>query len=247
MNAPQSYLELKTGNPIPGENFEVFTIKDVLTKEAIDELYRHIEKHQSYFILKPWGCRAWHMAMPDIVISQVTAAVQKYIPDLEFHEAAFAKYSTDYGLKSKLVPHADYPRKGAPRQKRIADERGVKSHEITYRPQSVVIDLQLKHDTDWPIVVEYKKFQLTDNEAIVMSGSQQIHWRDGYMQEGTHLDMLFCWFIWKDERSQIDDQFSIIEERSDHVCKDINIWNGRELFDSKETLYAHNKSNLENM
>jgi len=241
MSAPEGYLKLKAGKPIPGEDFKVFTIKEVLTKEAIDELYAHIDKYKSHFRLKPWGCRAWHISMPDIVISQVSAAVEKYLPGLEFHEAAFAKYSTDYGLKSKLVPHADYPRKGSPRQKRIADERGVKSHEGTYRPQSVVIDLQLKHDVDWPIVVEYEKFQLTDNEAIVMSGSQQIHWRDGYMPKGTHLDMLFCWFIWKDEREQIKDQFYIIEERSDYVCKDINIWNGEELLDSKETLYEHKK------
>jgi hypothetical protein len=241
MSAPEGYLKLKAGNPIPGEDFPVFTIKDILTKEAIEELYTHIDKYRSHFTLKPWGCRAWHIAMPDIVISQVSAAVSKHVPGLEFHEAAFAKYSTDYGLKSKLVPHGDYPRKGSPRQKRIADERGVKSHELSYRPQGVVVDIQLKHDVDWPIIVEYEKFQLEDNEGIVMSGSQQIHWRDGYMPKGTHLDMLFCWFIWEDEREQIPGQLAIIEERSDYICQDVGIWNGKELLDSEEVLTEHKK------
>lgn len=246
MSAPKEYLELKAKHRIPDEDLQPFYIDNIFTQDALDELYDYINKHKSHFALKDWGIRTWHVPMPEIIKSQATAAILKHMPGLEFYEAGFGKYSTDWGLKNKLSPHADYPKIGRPIVKRHLDDLGIKSHEDDHRPQTIILDIQLKHDVDWPIFVEYEKFQLSDNQGLVFSGTQQIHWRN-YMPVGTHVDMLFVHFVWADDRRQIDNQREITNERTDFICKDINLWSGEELLDSEETLYAHKKFDLYNM
>jgi hypothetical protein len=231
MSAPDKYIELKSKHSVPDENFKPFYIDNIFTQEAIDELYAYIQKHKSYFIIKPWGIKSWHLPMPDIIISQATAALLKHIPNLEFCEASFGIYSTDWGLKSKLAPHCDHKYSGRPIVKRPLDEKGIKSHDDDYLEQGIVLDVQLKHDVDWPIFIEYEKFQLTDNQGLVFSNTQQIHWRD-YMPAGKHLDKLFLYFFWSDHRYQIENQTEIMEERANFVRKNTKIWSHKELFNS---------------
>jgi hypothetical protein len=61
------------------------------------------------------------------------------------------------------------------------------------------LDVQLKSNINWPIVVEGKEIQLGDNDAVTFSGTHQIHWRAPLeFKDGDFIDMLFCHFSLKD-------------------------------------------------
>ena len=74
-------------------------------------------------------------------------------------EISYAIYSPKFGYKPKLFPHFDT---------HAADG------------QRITVDIQIKStlDFNWGIVVEEKPFYINNNEALVFSGTQQIHWRE---------------------------------------------------------------------
>jgi hypothetical protein len=46
---------------------------------------------------------------------------------------------------------------------------------------------------DWPIVVEKEKYILQDNQALIFSGTHEVHWRDKKtFAKGEYLDMIFA-------------------------------------------------------
>jgi hypothetical protein len=100
-----------------------------------------------------------------------------------------------------LFPHWDFPR--VPKRYFFDDVK-----------QNIVFDIQLDADYEWPVVVEGEEFVLKNNQALVFSGTQQIHWRKGYLPVGKTVDMLFCYFTFADERVLGENQFDIMEKRA---------------------------------
>ncbi len=90
---------------------------------------------------------------PKIVEDRVLEIAAQYgHPDLRFTHITSFEYNAKYG-NPKLPVHTD---KNA---------------------SQFTIDYQLKSNFDWSNFVMGKKFTLKDNDALIFSGSHQLHWR----------------------------------------------------------------------
>ena len=106
-------------------------------------------------------------------------------------ELSFARYSREYGYEPKLFPHFD-----------THDKDG----------QRITLDIQLNSTTPWAVVVEGESFNLDNNDGLVFSGTQQVHWRENKKLSNTDkVDMLFVHFRYADHRPWGKDQKLILE------------------------------------
>ena len=62
-----------------------------------------------------------------------------------------------------------------------------------FEVHKLTLDVQINSTLDWPIVVEGKEFLLKNNEGVVFSGTDQIHWRaPADLSDTDVVDMMFC-------------------------------------------------------
>jgi hypothetical protein len=156
--------------------------KDVFTKEELDSLYSVIDLSQTEntSIVTIYGQKAWFVNLPDSIKNKVSDLANKIYGDkVKLEEICFARYSKEYGDFPTLTPHYDN----------------------TFKESRVTIDVQLKSNMDWPIVIQDKSFNLQDNEAITFSGTNQIHWREyKEFKDSDFIEMLFCHFSLEDKK-----------------------------------------------
>jgi len=101
--------------------------------------------------------------------------------DLELESISFTRYSLDYG-NPKLLPHVD----------------------TNFKQPRLTFDVQLKSNTSWPIIIENVEYVLNNNEALIFSGTHQVHWRKKKIfNQGEHVDMLLCQFSEKTEKDNL--------------------------------------------
>jgi hypothetical protein len=92
---------------------------------------------------------------------------------------SFARYSIEYGERPNLTPHYDN----------------------NFIEQRLTLDIQLKSNIRWPIVVEGSRFILNNNEGLTFSGTHQIHWREYVeFEKQDFVEMLFCHFSLKNKK-----------------------------------------------
>lgn len=92
--------------------------------------------------------------------------------DLELESISYTKYSLNYGLPN-LSPHVD----------------------TNFIQPRVTFDIQLDSNISWPILIEEKEYILENNQALVFSGTHQVHWRKKInFNENEYVDMLLCQF-----------------------------------------------------
>ena len=102
----------------------------------------------------------------------ITSAQNNADVALELESISFTRYSLDYG-KPDLPPHVD----------------------TRFKQPRLTFDIQLDGNTLWPIVVEGEKYTLKNNQALIFSGTHQVHWRERKsFNSGEYLDMLLCQF-----------------------------------------------------
>jgi hypothetical protein len=107
-----------------------------------------------------------------IVETIVSSAQNHSNVALQLESISFTRYSLDYGIP-ELPPHVD----------------------TSFKQPRLTFDVQLKGNTSWPIVVEDDKYILKNNEALIFSGTHQIHWRERKsFNSGEYIDMLLCQF-----------------------------------------------------
>jgi hypothetical protein len=85
----------------------------------------------------------------------------------------FCRYTLDTGVAPSLSPHYD----------------------VAFDKEVLTLDIQLKKFIvgDWPIVVEKEKYILQDNQALIFSGTHEVHWREKRtFAKGEYLDMIFA-------------------------------------------------------
>jgi len=106
--------------------------------------------------------------------------------DLQMESISFARYSSKYGTPS-LHPHTD----------------------TNYKEPRLTFDVQLDGNITWPIIVEHKEYLLSNNDAVVFSGTHDIHWRSKkVIKNDEYVDILLCQLSEKtDNLNTIDNEF----------------------------------------
>jgi len=79
----------------------------------------------------------------------------QYGEDLVFTYAKWVRYSTRYG-SPHVPPHVDS------------------------NPCAYTFDIQLRSTIGWPLVVSGTEFSMTDGDAVLYMGEDQLHWRPKY-------------------------------------------------------------------
>ena len=107
-------------------------------------------------------------------------------------DCSFARYSEEFNAKPKLFPHTDLRK--TPR---------------------MLLDIQLRSDSDWDLIVEETNYPLKDNQALIFHGTNQVHWREKkYISPHARVDMLFINFEFKDVQEFPVYHTDIVEKRS---------------------------------
>jgi hypothetical protein len=153
---------------------ENIIIKDILTQDQIDHIYSVIDStpEEKTHIQRRLGHKAYLVGLGEDLRKYFEEIIQKhYGEEWVLTDYQFARYSSKFGYKPKLYPHFD-------------DAFDV--HKLT-------LDIQVKSTIDWPLVVEGKEFLLKDNDGLVFSGTDQIHWRtEAELSEDDVVDLIFC-------------------------------------------------------
>ena len=189
---PAIYNEELEKGIVPNRDFEVFVYKNIITEEQKKLVYYEVEKIIDNFITQDFvGHRAWTFHNEEL---------QKYLTiwmsdvlgeQMILSELSFARYSRKYGYEPKLFPHFDTHEKDG---------------------QRITLDIQLNATTPWAVVVENESFNLENNDGLVFSGTQQIHWRENKkLLDTDEVDMLFVHFGYADNRPLSKDQKLILE------------------------------------
>jgi hypothetical protein len=155
---------------------------DIFTNEELKLLYDQIDYNETNnaTIVNIFAQKAWHTQMPKEIIDKMCKIAKNiYQQDLILEEISFARYSNEYGKHPVLTPHYDN----------------------SFLEQRLTIDVQLKSNISWPIVIEGRSFLLKDNSAITFSGTHQVHWREHRdFLENDFIEMLFCHFSLKHKK-----------------------------------------------
>jgi hypothetical protein len=170
------FFDLNLDNDEYQDHTDNFIISNIFSDEDIETIYEHIEKTpvDKTFDQPDYGHTAYFSWLPENIVKKIEdMANNNYHKPLVLRELSFARYDTRNGRTPLLYPHFDNP---------------FQERRITY-------DIQVRGTKPWPLVVEGKSFELKDNEALVFSGTHQIHWREHTIfNDDDYVDMIFCHF-----------------------------------------------------
>ena len=163
-------------------NFPTMTIDNVFTQDQIDRIYKErfedatTKKMQdgSPFVFADESCGYITSVypLPKDVQETILQVMQKrsffLIDKVESH---FPRYTLDSGSNPQLKPHYD---------------RGLEYASLT-------LSIQLKTTLEWPVCVGKDDYNIKENQAIMFSGSHQLHWRpDITFKEDDYHDIIVC-------------------------------------------------------
>lgn len=170
-------------------------IKEVLSKEEIEEVYWLVEQSYNKYLMRTFTQTVSDFDLPYRIAKKIISHAE-YISGecgLEIESYQFAKYNKvvdDDGvvLMPNLTPHCD----------------------LTFTEPRFTFDYQIGGNTSWPIYVEGRGYALANNEAITFSGTHQVHWRQRKTFSDTdYIDMVF--FHLK-KRTGVPYEASVIEK-----------------------------------
>jgi len=204
----KKYNELKIQQgKIDNEDFQVMIIDDVLLPEQIEHVYSIINNtDESQTTIKSFaGHKLWNVDLGNSIQERVSKIVtdnilQNVVLEKDY---TFARYSKEFGYIPKLFPHFD-----------------------TRESQTIVCDIQLNSTTKWGIVVEGKTYYLNFNQALIFSGTQQMHWREKKeLNDLDKVDMIFCHLRYDPLKPLDVDQNKKLLERSWVLMEETGITN----------------------
>ena len=189
---PAIYNEDLENGIVPNRDFEVFVYKNIITEEQSKLIYNEVERIKDSFITQDFvGHRAWNFHNDELAKYLTIWMSDVMGEQMILSELSFARYSREYGYEPKLFPHFDTHEKDG---------------------QRITLDIQLNSTTPWAVVVEDESFNLENNDGLVFSGTQQVHWRENKKLSDTdQVDMLFVHFRYADHRPWGKDQKLILE------------------------------------
>jgi len=204
-------IKINTGK-VSNEDFSVMVAEDVLLPDHIENIYKIVNSTpESKTELKEWaGHKAWHVRLGKEFEDRVTEVAKKYLGDVVVLnlDYSFARYTPEYGFECKLFPHYD-----------------------TRPSQRLTFDIQLSADEDWAVVVENVPYSLKNNQALIFSGTQQIHWREKKkIKKDSKIDMIFCHLQYIEDRPLDPGQSEKLDERARFLMDATGINNAVELY-----------------
>lgn len=206
-----SYQDLKANQPkVSNEDFEVFIVDDIFTEFQISKIYETVDSTpESQTRIQPWAShKVWDVSLGKEIEDRINEVVSQKIGKhlVLSGDYSFARYSPSYGYRAKLFPHYD-----------------------TRPSQRVTFDIQLRASEPWGLVVEEKDFSITNNQALVFSGTQQIHWREKKeLAPDAQIDMIFCHLKYVDDLPLDEGQDLILRDRANFLINKTGITNAEE-------------------
>ena len=180
---------------------EPIFIKDLFTESEIDAIVDTLNKKE-HEALEGTGRILNNLNSLPIEIKNklIKIAESKLNKRLEMVAEGFSTYKKEYG-EPWLDPHIDF-------------------NETNY-----ILDYQFDSNIEWPIIVEGESFILKNNEAVLFSGKDQIHWRPKRkFLDHEYVSMIFFHFIDLDniDRSVVR---GYTEEEETRKNKWMEVWN----------------------
>lgn len=190
-------------------------IKEIFNEDQIRHIYEVVNStsDEMTILQKRLGHKAYLVGLGEDIRLHLESIVQKYYgEDWILNDYQFARYSKKFGYEPKLYPHYD---------------DAFDHHKLT-------LDIQLYSTVSWPIVVEGDEFVLNNNDGVVFSGTDQIHWRSPLeLSEDDIVDMVFCHCEKKPEFNDI----ITMEHKADMKEKEMN-WS-KKINVSREVVVAN--------
>jgi hypothetical protein len=162
-------------------NLDNKIVKNVLSQDQIDRVYKLVKSCPENKIKTPndYGQIAFYIdgfdsrdsELKDIYIAIESMLKEEYNIDLEIEAIQFVRYTTKSGNPAWLPPHYDK----------------------VFKKPMITVDIQMDSNIVWPVYVNGTPYTINNNEALVFSGTHQIHWRPKIdLKDEEYLDMIFC-------------------------------------------------------
>lgn len=203
---PAVYNEVYENGQVDNRNFQPFVINSLITQEDINKVYKMVNDNPENFLFQKFaGHRAWTLSDKEFE-DKLSKSVSSWLgEEVVLREYSFAKYSNKFGYKPKLFPHYD-------------------THKLD--GQRITVDVQLNKTIDWPVVVEGESFVFEQGDALVFSGTQQVHWRSNLdLSDDDEVDMIFAHFAYVNQKPWSENQKEILEYWSHRLREQVGISN----------------------
>lgn len=179
--------------------------EESLVREIIDGAEESNKMHMDLYNQQIVNFR-W----PDSINQKIIDMVQEItgLDDLELYEYQYAKYQKIPGkVLPNLTPHYD----------------------DAFDGQRFTFDFQIGGNTTWPIVLEGKEFELKNNQALLFSGTHQIHWRtQKEFQDDEYIEMIFCHTKLKGDLQPESKEFFAIMDAKQEMYREMYRSGGKE-------------------
>jgi hypothetical protein len=195
----------KTQDSVNDENFIPIILNNIFNSTETEYILEKIKAFPLEKIrVQKWGGQGVldGIKILDSMVKQIEFLTSKACnEDLILAEYSIVRYSPEYGYEVKLFPHYD-----------------------TRPYEMFVFDVQLESNVDWGIIVEGQQFNLLDNQALIFSGTQQMHWRENKrLPDGAEVLMMFCWLKHKNPKPISKEQSDYMLERQKVLQRETNI------------------------
>jgi len=151
--------------------------KKALSEAEIELVYSMIDSSNRDSFMERYGQQIKDFVLPENIKLKILNQAKDFfgVDDLELIAYQFARYEEVIAPNGEISKPVLYP------------------HFDTFDEQRFTFDLQLRSNTGWPLVVEGESFLLSDGDALLFSGTHEIHWREKKsFNSGEYIDMLFC-------------------------------------------------------
>lgn len=137
-------------------DFEPIVIDNFFTEEEIIDIYTTKSDSKNFIVDSNFGFITCTENFTENIINKIISNVEKYTnSELTFFGSHMPRYTWKSGTKPQLLPHYD----------------------VGLDRTCYTLTIQLDHTLTWPFCVGENCYNVLRNQAILFSGSHQIHWR----------------------------------------------------------------------
>lgn len=190
---------------VVNQDFVPVIINNIFNNQEVEYIANSIKSFPLDKIrVQKWGGQGIldDIKMTNEIKDKIEDVVTRHIgEEMILENFSIARYSPEYGYEVKLFPHYD-----------------------TRPTEMFVLDIQLQTNEDWGIIVEGEQYNINDNDALLFSGTQQMHWRERKkLSKNSEIYMMFCWLKHKAEKTLNSQHDIIMKERESILMQETNI------------------------